>query len=165
MKPGDTLRFGEAAISVFHTRHCRFDGGEIRNVLLHHGLVGKFGAFLKLLWLFFSYPAGNECLLYEIVWRGQRIQLLGSAGLDADTEYVTGADALVLPYQGRSDMPSYCVGIVERLKPKKVYLNHYDNAFPPMTCQEDIAPFMELMHRKHSEITCAALREAEPVDL
>ena len=63
--------------------------------------------------------------------------------LDAKTEYPTDADLLILPLQGRSDQDTYALRIVEKLLPKWVLLDHYDDTFPPMTSPVDPGGFEE----------------------
>ena len=40
-------------------------------------------------------------------------------------------DLLVLPYQGASNLLTPAMQVIERLKPKAVLLDHFDDAFPP----------------------------------
>ena len=74
--------------------------------------------------------------------------LMGSMGMDADTEYPTGADVLVLPFQGTGDPSATVMPIVEKLQPKAIYLDHYDDAFPPLSSQIETNGFVTVMHKK-----------------
>lgn len=162
---GDVIAIGGIKVTAYHTKHCRFNPGEIWNVIFRHHMFRHMGQMLKLLYLNASYPSGGECLLYEVAADGLRLQLLGSAGLDENVDYPTGADLLILPYQGRSDMAEYCFGIAERLCPKRILLDHYDDSFPPMTCLEDTKPFIEKMKQKYPGVPCGTLNEGETVEL
>ena len=105
----------------------------------------------------------GETLLYEVRADGKRIQILGSLGLCPAVAYPTGADALILPYQGRSDLVTYGWPLVERLAPRAVYLDHYDDSFPPLTAAIDTTPFCDLLTARG--IPCRALVPLETIDL
>ena len=62
-------------------------------------------------------------------------------GMDPETEYPVGADLLIMALQGRSDQDDYAMQIVEKLKPKKIFLYHIDDSFPPMSSTVDTLGF------------------------
>ena len=70
----------------------------------------------------------------------------------AETEYPIGADLLILPLQGRSDIADYALSFVDRLMPKMILLDHFDDAFPPISSAVDTAPFVALMAKRHPHI-------------
>ncbi len=80
---------------------------------------------------YLKYPESGEILFYEIEAEGKRLQIMGSADLAEGVKYPTGADLLILPHQGRKDIDEHNKKIVERLMPKRIVLDHYDDAFPP----------------------------------
>lgn len=61
----------------------------------------------------------------------------------------TGADVLVLLFQGRSDPSHLGESLVRRLRPKAVLLDHYDDSFPPMTARIDTTAFEALIQEKY----------------
>ncbi len=65
--------------------------------------------------------------------------VLGSLNLADDVAYPEGADLLVLPYQGTSDLLTPALGIVGRLRPGAVLLDHFDDTFPPVSADIDTA--------------------------
>lgn len=77
------------------------------------------------------FPEKGETAAYQIEAEGKRILLLGSMELDPDTVYPENADLLILPYQGKENMAEAAMEIVERLKPARILLDHFDDAFPP----------------------------------
>ena len=81
---------------------------------------------------------------------------MGSMGLDPEVAYPTGADLLILPYQGKSDPLEYAASLVDRLHPKAVLLDHYDDSFPPMTALVDTAAFEKYITEKYN-IPCRAM--------
>ena len=106
----------------------------------------------------------GETVFYEVSAEGKRVQIMGSLGLDPNTDYPTGADVLILPFQGRSDLEAYAAPIVRSLAPKQVLLDHYDDSFPPMTTQVETARFEALLTREYG-IPCSALRKNETITL
>ena len=161
--PGQTVRVGPFAVHAFQSRHCRFDAGLLLRTAASGRVWKNAGQMLRLLRLNRRYPEGGETLLYEVCAEGKRIQILGSLGLDPRTDYPTGADALLLPYQGRSDLPGAAEAVCTRLVPKRVLLDHYDDSFPPMTTQIDTAPAERLLTRRG--IPCRALPIAKTITL
>lgn len=82
---------------------------------------------------YFGYKENGETLMYEIFADGKTVLLMGSMNLDENTKYPDRCDALVLPYVGYKDNAAQAEKIIERLKPNKVILDHWDNTFPPLT--------------------------------
>ncbi|MCD7808779.1 MAG: MBL fold metallo-hydrolase [Erysipelotrichaceae bacterium] len=78
---------------------------------------------------------------------GKRIQLMGSADLDDYVDYPINADDLILPHQGQSDIDAHNQKIVIILKPKRVLLDHYDNAFPPISSDVAVDDFCNMMSK------------------
>ena len=87
------------------------------------------------------YPAG-EVLVYFIEVKGKKILHLGSLNLDENERYPDKVDVLTVPYQGRSDLPSYALKFVSRLQPETVFLHHFDDSFPPVSSPVDPQPFI-----------------------
>lgn len=145
--PGVTFTLGNFTIRVYQGRHCRFDPGIMLKT------VFKWETFLypkrlyELIKLNRLYAENGETLFYEIEAEGKRVQLMGSMGLDIDTEYPTGADVLILPFQGTLNPARTVAPIIHKLQPKKIYLDHYDNTFPPMSSHVDTVDFTAKLHR------------------
>ncbi len=85
----------------------------------------------------------GETVFYHIEAEGRTVSLLGSLNLREDVTYPTGADLLVLPYNGWEDDYPPAVRVIERLRPKRAALDHYDDAFPPVTMPLDLTPILE----------------------
>jgi L-ascorbate metabolism protein UlaG (beta-lactamase superfamily) len=94
----------------------------------------------------------GETVVYDIYSAQKRVLLLGSLNLDEHTEYPQGVDLLILPFQGRSDISSYAIPFIDRLRPKKVLLDHFDDTFPPISSSVDTSLFVKLMADKHPNI-------------
>ena len=143
IRPGSQIQIGSFEIEAYQGKHCRFDGKILRSTLFGERTRRMLPKMLRLIRYMFTYREHGEILMYELRCEGKRIQVLGSMNLDAKTEYPTDADLLILPLQGRSDQDTYALRIVEKLLPKWVLLDHYDDTFPPMTSPVDPGGFEE----------------------
>ena len=85
----------------------------------------------------------GETVLFHIEADGAAVSLLGSLNLREDVDYPTGADLLVLPYNGWEDNYPPAARVIRRLAPKRVLLDHYDSTFPPLTEPVDLSPILK----------------------
>ncbi len=133
IQPGQTILTAAFSVTAYQSRHCRFDFPLIAKtagrLLLHPMPVHM----VQLAKTYFSYPEAGEILFYEVKGCHARVQIMGSLNLDQETAYPTGADLLVLPFQGRSDLVTSGLPIVERLSPRQILLDHWDDSFPPLS--------------------------------
>ena len=163
IRPGDVSDVGPFRIEAYPGRHCTFDGPLVRQTAFSPRLWRNLPRALRLMRYAVTYREKGETLFYEVGADGTRMQVMGSLGLRPDAVYPTGADALILPFQGRSDLLAYGWPIVERLQPKAVYLDHCDDSFPPLTAAIDTSPFCDLLTSRG--IPCRALTPRETIDL
>ena len=163
IRPGDAVDVGPFQVKAYPGRHCTFDGPLIRQTLLSPRLWRHLPRALRLLCYVAEYPEKGETVFYQLTAGGKRVQVMGSLGLDPTVDYPTDADALILPYQGRSDLVPCGWTIVQRLRPKTVYLDHYDDSFPPLTSAIDTQPFIDLLTGRG--IPCRALDPYTTIDL
>ncbi|MCD8368200.1 MAG: MBL fold metallo-hydrolase [Clostridiales bacterium] len=131
--PGDVLHFPGVSVRVYQGKHIQFDTKLILEKAFSLNSWRQFPRLIHLLKLNVRYREKNEIVFYEVQAEGKRIQIMGSADLADEVAYPTGADALILPHQGRSDIDSHNEAIIRRLNPKRVLLDHYDDAFPPLS--------------------------------
>ena len=162
--PGGYYTVGNFEITARQGRHCQFDVPLVVRTVLRYLKPGNLRHGLRLLRCNKEYPENGEILFYELKSGGKRLQIMGSMGLDGDTEYPTGADLLILPYQGKSKPEQYAASLVERLRPKAVLLDHYDNSFPPMTSRIRTAQFEKLLREKY-KIPCRAMERGTTYDM
>ena len=85
----------------------------------------------------------DETVFYLVEAEGKTIAVMGSLNLREDVEYPRNMDLLVLPYNGWEDNYPPAIEVIERLKPKKVMLDHYDDTFPPLTTEIDTKRIIE----------------------
>lgn len=139
--PGAVFALGPFTIRVFQGRHCRFNAGVVLKTVFKPDTLRNPKRLFELLKLNHLYQENGETMFYEIEAEGKRVQLMGSMGLDIDTVYPTGADALILPFQGTSCPARTVAPIIMKLRPKAIYLDHYDDAFPPMSSHIETLDF------------------------
>ena len=163
IRPGQVVDVGPFQVRAYQGRHCRFDGPLIRQTIASPRLWKHLPRAVRLLRYLIEYPEKGETLFYEVIAGNRHIQIMGSLGLDPAVDYPAGADALILPFQGRSDLVAYGWPLVERLRPKAVYLDHYDDSFPPLTAPIDTRPFCDLLTGRG--IPCRALAPSETIEL
>ncbi len=144
--PGDRLRIGPFEIAVYQGRHCKFDAGVAKRTLLRKSTIKNLNALLRLWKRHKAYPENGETAFYEIQAGGKRLQLMGSMGMDDSVAYPTHADILILPFQGTGNPSKTVAPIVSALKPKRILLDHYDDAFPPMSSQIRTEDFVVKMN-------------------
>lgn len=144
--PGDMLTVGPFDVTVYQGRHCRFDAGVAKQTLLRKSTVTHLKDLLWLWRLNKRYPENGETAFYEIHAGGRRIQLMGSMGLDEQTDYPADADLLILPFQGTGDPAKTVAPIITALNPKRILLDHYDDAFPPLSSQIRTEDFVVRMN-------------------
>lgn len=161
IKPGDKFKKGPFDITVYRGQHIRFDLPLIIKTLISRRCLSNFAALRMLLRESKLYPEG-EVLVYRIVADGKTVLHLGSLNLDSSEEYPAGMDLLTLPFQGRSDLNTYALKFIERLKPKALYLHHFDDAFPPVSSPVDTASFVEKAKQGYPDlpVIVPAFREA-----
>lgn len=145
IRPGDTLHFGEMQVTALPGKHIRFDSELIRHTFLNPRILRYFPNFVFLLLKNHAYPEGNETLTFQIDAGGRRILILGSLNLDENTEYPCNVDMLTLPYQGATDLVTPALSIIERIKPRTVLLDHFDDAFPPISNHIDTKPLKKAL--------------------
>lgn len=164
ISPGWRGSAGPFTVEVWQGRHCKFDLPLILKTIFSPGPWRHFPHILWLGLLNRRHPEGGEIVFYQLSYGNLRVQVMGSLGLAPGVSYPTEADLLVLPFQGRSDLETYAMGILERLRPKAVALDHWDDSFPPLSSTVETAGFQRLVERRMG-IPCQPLRRGEPVTL
>ena len=130
---GDRFQIGEIGVRVFQSRHCVFDGATLAGIVLSPRTYFNAHKAVALLKEMKRYKIGDDVYAFGLTHGDKTVFILGSAGTDGDTQYPTGADLLVFPYQGRTKMYRYMRPFLKELQPKSVFADHFDDAFPPFT--------------------------------
>ena len=127
------FRVGELTVRAYQSRHCRFDLWTVLSVALSPRTYLHAKDAVSLLKQTGKWKIKDDIFAFEISGGGKRVLVLGSAGMDEGTEYPKDADLLVFPYQGRAGMHRYMKRFLQRFRPRAVMLDHFDDAFPPLT--------------------------------
>lgn len=139
---GDMLNVKGFKISVLHGKHAILPRVTIKRLtyILTHPARGNIPFILRENRVDVE---NDETVVYEIGVGERNICIMGSMNLRDEVEYPVCADLLILPYNGWEDnFPPAC-RVIERLKPKRVLLDHYDDTFPPLTMPLNLAPILE----------------------
>jgi len=147
-KAGDALEVQGMTVRVFQSRHVVIDRALLKRTLLSPRMLQYAGNVATVLMGLRNYPENGETVGFLIEGDGRSLYVLGSLGMDDDTDHPTGMDLLVLPYQGASDLLTPAMKIVDRLKPRAVLLDHFDDAFPPGTSPVDISDIRQALEGK-----------------
>lgn len=152
VKPGMSLNFGDTQITVIEGQHAKKGLALTLKTIFSFRLLRYFFNALFIAQMLPKFKEGGQTWIYEIEAEGKRIQLLGSLGLKMDTEYKMGADLLILPFQGSLKLEETALSVVERLQPKCVLLDHFDDAFPPVSRSVKTEKLEKMMAKKYPEI-------------
>ena len=113
---GDVFRVGEMTVRAHRSSHCRFDLWTVLSVLFSPR----------------TYLRAKDAVALLRQTKKWKIK----------TEYPTGADLLVFPYQGRAGMHRYMRRFLRRFRPEAVMADHFDDAFPPLTHEMKMRKFV-----------------------
>lgn len=152
IRPGDVLHFGQIKVTALSGQHIHFDSLLIRHTFLNLRILKHFPNFLYLLFKNHTYPEGNETLTFQIDTEDKRILVLGSLNLDEGTEYPKYVDMLILPYQGATDLVTPTLSIIKKIEPRTVLLDHFDDAFPPISSRVDTRPLKKALEEHFPEL-------------
>lgn len=153
VEPGTCFSIGKINIRVWEGKHAKPGAGDIIRKLFSKRLVRYFKNALALGYLHLKFPEKGQTYLYELQAEGKTVLVMGSLGLKEEISYPTGADLLILPYQGSAYLEQEALEVIERLQPKRVFLDHFDDAFPPVSDRVDTRGFKKLMDEQFPQIS------------
>lgn len=165
IRPGDTLLFGSIKVTVLKGKHIRFDSALIRDTFFNSRILRYFPNLLSLLLRNHAYPEKEETLAFLIESDDKRVLVLGSLNLDENTNYPKNVDMLILPYQGATDLVSPALAIIEKFNPKAVFLDHFDDAFPPISRHVDTKPLKKALSAHYPALRVVKPSAGKPVTL
>ncbi|MBQ4309381.1 MAG: MBL fold metallo-hydrolase [Lachnospiraceae bacterium] len=155
---------GPFMLRAWPSRHCRFDRELILRTALSRRLLTHLPDLFRMGRALRSFPEAGETLFWELTCGGTRVQILGSLNLRDDVDYPSGADVLILPYQGKSGrlLAETASEIIGRLRPKSVLLDHYDDTFPPLSADVPTGEIVRISEQRFG-IPCRPLKKYEAV--
>ena len=150
IKPDDVIQIGDFTIRPRRFRHIVFDPFYILTV------VPQCITMLpRLLWqakMNRKMPEGGEIVAYEIEAEGKKIFLTGSFREYPSEVYPDDIDLLILANGGSIFVPEKTKGFIDKYRPAKILVDHFDNAFPPVTRNVSVERFKKGINKKHPEI-------------
>jgi len=163
--PGDRLDLSPFEVRVLKGKHIVFDKGLVLKTFFNHRVLAYRDNLKYMLKENRICVEAGETVVYDIDVANKRILLLGSLNLDENTEYSKGVDLLILPFQGRSDICKYAMPFIDRLRPKKVLLDHFDDSFPPISSNVKTGSFISLMRQKYPSIPVICTQPGAGIDI
>lgn len=133
IKPGEIIKINNFEIEVFQGKHIEYDKDNWKHYALYYKMFTHFYNIPYIIKTNNQFKENGETLIYRIKVENKIIYLLGSIGVDELSCYPVGCDLLVLPYQGKRKLVLPALEVINRLKPKTILLDHYDDTFPPIT--------------------------------
>ena len=150
IKPDDVFKIGDYTIRVRRFRHIIFDPFYILSVVPK--CVLHFPQLLREAALNRQMPEGGEIVAYEIEAEGKKIFLTGSFREHLSEEYPKDIDLMILANGGSVFVPEKTKNFIERYRPKKIFVDHFDDAFPPLTRTVSVKRLKSTVEKKYPEI-------------
>jgi len=158
IEPDSHLEFNEdggaggVSVSVNSSRHIHFDVPLLLGTLFNPLILRYWENAKALAKSRKVFKESGETVIYEVSDGTTLITILGSMSLCSEERYTPEPSLLVLPYQGNSRLLPIALTLVESLAPRAVLLDHFNDAFPPLTRTIDVAPFVQAMQQQHPEV-------------
>lgn len=150
IRPDEEFQIGEYTIRPRRFRHIVFDPLYILSV------VPKCAFMLpRLLWqasVNKTMPEGGEIVAFEIEAHGKKIFLTGSFREHPEELYPDDIDLLVLANGGSIFVPEKTKDFIDKYRPKKILVDHFDDAFPPLTRNVSVKRLKRMTKKNHPEI-------------
>ena len=143
--PGDRFPVGDLEVTVRKGKHIDFDINYILSVL--PDCILRFPKTFRLLYRIKTLPENNETVIFELRGEGKTVLLLGSYGLCSDEDYPKEADLMVFPFSGNSGIAEAAAGPLAALRPRRLFFDHFDDSFPPLTKRMDVEGYCERLKK------------------
>lgn len=149
-RPDDVIKIGDFTVRPRRFRHIVYDPIYILTV------VPRCITMLpRLFWQAYTnrkMPEGREIVAYEIEAEGKKIFLTGSFREHPSEVYPDDIDLLILANGGSVFVPEKTKAFIDRYKPKKILVDHFDDAFPPITRNVSVERLRKMNEKNHPEI-------------
>lgn len=150
VKPDEVIRIGDFTIRPRRFRHIVFDPVYILSVVPE--CILNLPRLFRLAYLNHKMPEGGEIVAYEIEAEGKKIFLTGSFREYPSEIYPEDIDLLILANGGSIFVPEKTKAFIKRYKPKKIFVDHFDNAFPPLTRNVSVKRLKNMTKKNHPDI-------------
>ncbi|MDD6021875.1 MAG: MBL fold metallo-hydrolase [Oscillospiraceae bacterium] len=163
IKPGDTVEIGDFKVTAYQSKHIKFDSGYVLSVFGRCAL--ELPMTLNLFYHHLHMPEHHEIVMYKIENGGKSILLSGSFGTVDGVKYPEDCDMFILANGGNLSIPELTKPFIESIHPKRVFVDHFDDAFPPLTKRVCVEKFRDIMRQTHPEIEFIIPTERVPVEI
>ncbi len=163
--PHEKMHTQNATICLHRTFHIKNNFGIILKTAMRVLFKFKLSKAIEILKLHNQFRMGGDIVAFEVNAEGKTMLIFGSAGIDERAQLPKKVDVLVWPFQGRTNMTKYSLPIIEKINPKVVILDHFDNSFPPITGTIKTTKFVEVMKKKHPKITVIVPKYNEKIEI
>lgn len=160
---GETFNVGSFKITTYQSKHIKFDTGYILSVFGRCAVQ-----FPKLLFEFVQHvkmPENHEIIMYKVESEGKSVLISGSFGTVDGVDYPKDSDMFVLANGGNLSIPELTRPFIESTHPKRVLVDHFDDAFPPLTKRVKVEKFRDIMKETHPEIEFIIPKERVAVEI
>lgn len=150
IQPDDVIQIGDYTIRPRRFRHIVFDPIYILTVVPQ-----SIAMLPRLFWQAYmnhKMPEGGEIVAYEIESHSKRIFLTGSFREHPQEIYPEDIDLLILANGGSVFVPEKTKDFIDKYRPKKIFVDHFDNAFPPVTRDVSVKRLENTVKKYHPEI-------------
>lgn len=150
IQPDDVIHIGNFTVRVRRFRHIVFDPLYILTVVPQCAVM-----LPRLFWQAYmnrKMPEGGEIVAYEIEAEGKKIFLTGSFREYPGEQYSDDIDLLILANGGSIFVPEKTKAFIDKYRPKKIFVDHFDNAFPPVTRTVSVSRLEKNIKKRHPEI-------------
>ncbi len=146
----EVLHIGDFTIRVRRFRHIIFDPIYILTVVPK--CIVMFPQLFRQAYLNHIMPEGGEIVAYEIEAQGKKVFLTGSFREHPDEVYPEDIDLMILANGGSIFVPEKTKAFIDRYRPKKIFVDHFDNAFPPVTRNVSVKRLQRSVKNHHPDI-------------
>ena len=150
IKPDEVIKIGDYTIRPRRFRHIVFDPIYILTVVPQ--CVAMFPRLFWQAYMNRKMPEGGEIVAYEIEAEGKKIFLTGSFREYPGEVYPDDIDLLILANGGSVLVPEKTKSFIDKYRPKRIFVDHFDNAFPPVTRTLSVERLKRMIKKNHPEI-------------
>lgn len=145
---GDEFTFGSLSVKAHGGKHVVYDMACGKSAI-RRALKGNVIKGIKLYNLneHFKINLNNDVFSFQLCEGDKSVLILGSANADEHLKSIP-VNLLIYPYQGRSDMLEYSLNLINYFSPQTVMLDHFDDAFPPLTTRMNVEEFKRTLESK-----------------
>lgn len=160
---GEQFSIGNFNIKVHHGHHVTFNAAYVAKVFARCTVM--FPKTFQFEYYNIRMPENDEIVIYEIENGGKTVLVMGSYGIDEKETYPENADLFILPYGGSTAIPEMAMPFIEKIHPKKILVDHFDDAFPPLTRRMDVEAFGQFLFERDPDLSYVIPKERTPIEI